>query len=200
LRFWLRLDGRKPGRMEPLMFVFGIPLTFFLPLVVHAWAGLATGITGIIAFSMPKRRGRHPRWGERYLWAYTVVFLTATLLSVQRWEMDAYLFFLAVIGYGFALGGYATQRFRHAPWMLRLLGKQRMVVHIIGMIGSYVVLWTAFFVDNAHLIPLLNQLPQLTFWVLPTVIGIPFIVRSISRFAPKTVTPAQLDGAPKGGI
>jgi hypothetical protein len=98
----------------------GFPLSFFLPLVVHSLAGLTTGITGIVAFSMPKRRGRHPRWGERYLWAYTVVFLTATLLSVQRWETDAYLFFLAVIGYGFALGGYAARRFRRAPWMRRL--------------------------------------------------------------------------------
>ena len=34
--------------------------------------------------------------------------------------------------------------------------------------------------------------------VIATVIGIPFIVRSISRFVPKTVTPARLDGAPKG--
>ncbi len=59
------------------------------------------------------------------------------------------------------------------------------MAHIVGMIGSYIVLLTGFYVDNAHLIPLLNQLPQLTFWVLPTVIGIPFIVRSISRFAPK---------------
>jgi hypothetical protein len=42
----------------------------------------------------------------------------------------------------------------------------------VGMIGSYVVLWTAFFVDNAHQIPGLNQLPPLTFWVLPTLIGI----------------------------
>ena len=67
-------------------------------------------------------------------------------------------------------------------------------------IGSYIVLLTGFYVDNAHLIPLLNQLPLLTFWVLPTLIGIPFIVRSISRFAPKAVMPARLDGAPKGGI
>jgi hypothetical protein len=29
------------------MFVFGIPLSFFLPLVVHAWAGLTTVITGM---------------------------------------------------------------------------------------------------------------------------------------------------------
>jgi hypothetical protein len=172
------------------MFVFGIPLSFFLPLIVHVLAGLTTVITGIVAFSMPKRRGRHPRWGERYLWAYTLVFLTATILSVQRWSMDAYLFFIALVGYGFALGGYAARRFRQERLMLRLLGKNWVIAHIVGTIGSYIVLLTGFYVDNAHLIPLLNQLPQLTFWVLPTVIGIPFIIRSISRFAPKMVAPS----------
>ncbi len=168
----------------------GFPLSFFLPLVVHALAGLTTGVTGIVAFSVPKRRERHPRWGKRYLWAYTVIFLTATILSVQRWETDAYLFFLAVIGYSFALGGYAARRFRQEPWMRRFVGKQWVVAHIVGMIGSYVVLWTAFYVDNAHLIPLLNQLPPLTFWVLPTMIGLPFIVLSISRFVPRMVAPS----------
>ena len=73
----------------------GFPLSFFLPLVVHALAGLTTGVTGVLAFRAPKRRGRHQRWGTRYLWAYTVVFLTATILSVQRWPADAYLFALA---------------------------------------------------------------------------------------------------------
>ena len=68
-------------------------------------------VTGIMAFSAPKRRGRHHRWGTGYVWAYTVVFLTATMLSVQRWEADAYLFFLAVIGYGLALCGYGARRF-----------------------------------------------------------------------------------------
>ena len=173
------------------MFVFGIPLTFFLPLIVHVLAGLTTVITGIVAFSMPKRRGRHPRWGERYLWAYTLVFLTATILSGERWWVDAYLFFIALVGYGFALGGYTARRFRRARWMIHLLGKNWVIAHIIGMIGSYIVLLTGFYVDNAHLIPLLNQLPQIMFWVLPTVIGIPFIVRSISRYAPKTVMHAH---------
>ena len=60
------------------------------------------------------------------------------------------------------------------------------MAHIVGMIGSYIVLLTGFYVDNAHLIPLLNQLPPLTFWVLPTVVGIPFIVLSLSRFAPSS--------------
>jgi hypothetical protein len=167
------------------MFIFGIPLSFFLPLVIHAWAGLATGVTGVVTFCVPKRRERHPRWGRRYLWAYTLVFLTATLLSVQRWSADAYLFFLAMMGYGLALGGYAVRRFRREPWVMRVLGKQWVIAHIIGMIGSYIILWTAFYVDNAHLIPLLNQAPPLIFWVLPTLIGLPFMVLSISRFAPK---------------
>jgi lysylphosphatidylglycerol synthetase-like protein (DUF2156 family) len=173
------------------MFVFGIPLSFFLPLLVHVVAGLTTVITGVVAFRVPKCRGRHPRWGARYLWAYTVVFLTATILSFERWSIDAYLFFIAVVGYVFAVGGYAARRFRRARWVMRLIGKNWVIAHIIGTIGSYVVLLTGFYVDNAHLIPLLNQLPQLTFWVLPTVIGIPFMVRSISRFVPNIAAPSR---------
>jgi hypothetical protein len=177
----------------------GFPLSFFLPLVVHGLAGLTTGVTGVVVFSAPKRRGRHYRWGVRYLWAYTLVFLTATILSAQRWGADAYLFFLAVIGYGLALGGYAARRWRREPWMLRFVGKQWVVPHIVGMIGSYTVLWTAFYVDNAHLIPGLNRLPPLTFWVLPTVIALPFLVMSLSRFAPNPVMPARGESASKGG-
>lgn len=170
------------------MFVFGIPLSFFLPLVVHVWAGLTTVIIGIVVFCAPKRRGRHSRFGEGYLWTYALVFLTATMLSFQHWGTSAYLFFIALVGYGLALAGYGVRRFRQKLWMRRWLRKNWVVAHIVGMIGSYIVLLTGFYVDNAHLIPLLNRLPPLTFWVLPTVIGIPFIVLSLSRFAP----PARL--------
>jgi hypothetical protein len=171
----------------------GFPLSFFLPLVVHALAGLTTGVTGVLAFRAPKRRGRHHQWGKTYLWAYTVVFLTATILSVQRLPADAYLLVQATLGYGLALSGYAARRFRQEPILRRTLGKQWVVVHIIGVIGSYVILWTAFYVDNAHLIPGLKQLPTLTFWVLPTLIALPFLVVSLSRFAPRTARHAQLD-------
>jgi hypothetical protein len=173
----------------------GFPLSFFLPLVVHALAGLTTAVMGVITFSRPKRRGSHPQWGGRYLWAYTVVFLTAIILSVQRWPADAYLFGLATLGYGFALGGYGARRFRREPWLLRMLGNQWIVAHIVGMIGSYVVLWTAFYVDNAHLIPGLQQLPTLTFWVLPSLVALPFLVLSLSRFAAKTAIPGKLERA-----
>jgi hypothetical protein len=176
-----------------------LPLSFFVPLVVHSLAGLVTGITGILAFSMPKRRERHPRWGIRYLWAYTVIFLTATILSVQRWEADAYLLVLATLGYGFALLGYGARRFRREPVVWRLLGKQWVVAHIVGMIGSYVVLWTAFYVDNAHLLPGLKELPKLTFWVLPTVVALPFLMLSLLRFAPKTARAVRGERESFGG-
>jgi hypothetical protein len=177
----------------------GLPLSFFLPLVIHALAGLTTGVTGVLAFRAPKHPGRHHQWGKIYLWAYTVVFLTAAILSLQRMPADAYLLVLATLGYGMALSGYTARRFRQEPIVRRMVGNQWVVVHIIGVIGSYVVLWTAFFVDNAHLIPGLKELPTLTFWVLPTLIALPFLVLSLSRFAPKTIKHARLDSASKGG-
>src|SRR5215469_4337235 len=176
-----------------------LPLSIFLPLVLHALAGLTPGVAGVLAFRAPRRRGRHHQWGKSYLWAYTVVFLTATILSLQRLPADAYLLVLATLGYGLALSGYAARRFRLEPIVRRMLGKQWVVFHIIGVIGSYTVLWTAFYVDNAHLIPGLKELPTLTFWVLPTLIALPFLVVSLSRFAPKTIKHARLDTASKGG-
>ena len=171
----------------------GLPLAFFIPLVAHALAGLTAAIIGVVAFSVRKGPGRHHRWGARYLWAYTVVFLTATLLAAQRWSADAYLFILAVLGYTLALSGYSARRYRQSSWSRRTLGEYWVIAHLSGMIGSYVVLWTAFYVDNAHLFPGLNRLPTLTFWVLPSLIAFPFLVRSIARFAPsvpKTATPS----------
>jgi hypothetical protein len=165
----------------------GFPLYFFFPLVVHGLAGLTTGVTRVMTFRVPKGPGRHHRWGQRHLWAYSGVFLTATILSVQRWQADTYLFGLSVLGYGFALSGYTARRFRQTAWVRRVLGEHWVIAHIVGMIGSYVVLWTAFYIDNAHLIPLLNQLPSLTFWVLPSLISLPFIALSLARFVPKTV-------------
>jgi len=166
----------------------GLPLAFLLPLGMHILAGMTSALTGIVAFVVPKGPTRHHRWGTRYLWAYTVVFLTATILSVQRWSADAYLFVLAVLGYSLTLGGYGVRRFRHTLWVRQLLGEYWVIAHLVGMISSYVVLLTAFYVDNAHLFPGVNRLLTIVFWVAPSLIAIPFLVRSIRRFLPKTAT------------
>lgn len=164
----------------------GLPLSFFLPLVVHALAGMSTGIVGVVVFGAPKYSRRHPQWGARYLLGYTLVFVTATVLALEHLAADMYLLVLAVMGYGCALGARAAQwlrKRRAEPWWI--------VVHILGMIGSYVILWTAFLVDNAHLIPLLKQLPTLTFWILPPLAALPFLAVSAYRFAPHTLAPAR---------
>jgi hypothetical protein len=46
---------------------------------------------------------------------------------------------------------------------------------------SYILLLTAFYVDNGKNLPLWNKLPQIAFWVLPAAAGIPFIVRALLR-------------------
>src|SRR5437588_12199888 len=107
---------------------------------------------------------------------------------------------MALVGYGYALGGYTARRFRRGRFLRCLLGRHWVIAHIVGTIGSYIVLLTGFYVDNAHLIPLLNQLPQLTFWVLPTVIGIPFIILSISRFAPNRGAPSSRSRAERNTL
>jgi len=47
---------------------------------------------------------------------------------------------------------------------------------------SYIVMLTAFYVDNGKSLPLWRDLPYLTYWLLPASIGIPLIVRALIRY------------------
>jgi hypothetical protein len=40
---------------------------------------------------------------------------------------------------------------------------------------------TAFYVDNGPKLPLWQLLPDIAFWVLPSLIGLPLIARAIAR-------------------
>ncbi len=90
----------------------------------------SNGGAGIPSAQTPRAPSRV---GKSYLWAYTVVFLTATMLSVQRMPADTYLLVLATLGYGLALCGYAARRFRQEPIVRRIVGKQWVVTHIVGV-------------------------------------------------------------------
>ena len=52
-------------------------------------------------------------------------------------------------------------------------------LHILGMGLSYILLLTAFYVDNGPNLPLWRELPHWAFWVLPGAIGIPIIARAL---------------------
>jgi hypothetical protein len=44
---------------------------------------------------------------------------------------------------------------------------------------SYILLLTAFYVDNGRNLPLWRNLPPIAYWVLPAVVGILIIVRAL---------------------
>jgi hypothetical protein len=49
------------------------------------------------------------------------------------------------------------------------------------MSSSYIVLLTAFYVDNGPRLPLWKELPHIAFWIGPTLIGAPIVARALAR-------------------
>ena len=158
--------------------VLGLPIPdagpiFATALAVHVACGLTAGVAGALAATAKKRPGRHPGAGRVYLWALAGIFATATIMATIRWHEDAHLFAIAVVAFGLGLYGYQARR-RHQPgWPPR---------HAIGMGGSYIALLTGFYVDNGPFPPLWNRLPAITYWLLPTIVGVPLIWLALHRF------------------
>jgi hypothetical protein len=46
---------------------------------------------------------------------------------------------------------------------------------------SYILMLTAFYVDNGKNLPLWKELPQITFWLLPAGLGIPLILYALVK-------------------
>jgi hypothetical protein len=143
----------------------------FLAIVgIHILLGLVCTITGLIAMLSKKREGRHPRYGTIYFWSLTAVFLTATGLAAVRWAEDYHLFLLGALSFAAAYLGRQARRQRWRNWVR---------LHITGMGASYVLLLTAFYVDNGKSLPLWKELPPIAYWLLPAAFGIPLIIRSL---------------------
>jgi hypothetical protein len=64
----------------------------------------------------PKRRGRHPWFGQMYYRAQSIVFVSSTGMSLLRREEDAYLFVLSMLAFGAASFGFAARRLRWRGW------------------------------------------------------------------------------------
>ena len=157
-----RMFGDHVGSTAPVFLAF---------LAVHVLAGLTAVITGAAAALVRKGSPRHIRAGRWYYRAITVVFATATILAAMRWRQDYYLFLIGAVAFTAATIGVQHRR-RHRPGDTG---------HIAGMGIAYVAMLTAFYVDNGPHLPLWDRLPTLTFWLLPSAIGAPIIVRAIIR-------------------
>lgn len=157
--------------------IAGIPIPsdspVFLAVVgVHVLLGLASTIAGTVAMLMVKGRGRHSDFGTIYYWCLSGVFVTAIGLSIVRWSEDYHLAILAALSFGSAYLARRAIRHRWPNWP---------VLHLAGMGASYILLMTAFYVDNGKNLPLWRELPQIAFWILPGAIGIPIILSVKAR-------------------
>ena len=157
--------------MDDVTIVAGIPIPsespVFLAIVgFHVAVGLACVVTGAIAMLSNKGRGRHSNFGTVYYWCLAAVAVSAIALAIARWTDDYHLFILGVLSFAAAHAGRTALRQRWRNWP---------ALHLIGMGASYVLLLTAFYVDNGRNLPLWRELPQIAFWLLPSVFGIPMI-------------------------
>jgi uncharacterized membrane protein len=146
-----------------------LPALDTLLIAVHVPAGVIAVIIGAGAMRSDKGGRTHRRRGRIYLGALAVACLSGAGLVATRWPRFPHLLALGLVAAALAATGYAT---RHRPTP---------VVHLAAMGGSYIAMLTAFYVDNGPKLPLWNLLPPISFWFLPTVLGVPIIVHALRR-------------------
>jgi hypothetical protein len=145
---------------------------FLAALGVHVAAGTTAAVAGLLATTARKRPGRHPRAGAAYLYAVAGVFVTATVMAILRWRHDWHLFLVATAAFGLAAVGWWAHRRQPRSWMRW---------HGSAMAGSYIALFTGFYVDNGPRLPLWDRLPPLAYWLIPAAVGVPVTWRALVR-------------------
>ena len=158
--------------------VGGIPIPsrdpwFLAAIIVHVAAGLVATIAGAAAMLSRKASGRHPRSGTIYFWALVVVCVTMGGLALTQWPNDEYLLALGSLALLSAIVGRKARRRRWPRWRL---------VHIPGMGASYILMMTAFYVDNGPHLPVWKRMPSVALWLLPAAIGVPLIIRALFSY------------------
>jgi hypothetical protein len=157
--------------------VLGIPIPSSAPgflaiIAAHVLAGLICSVAGVVAMLAPKRPGRHPTAGSVYYWSLVVVFVTMTALTILRWPANLHLFVLGLASFAAGTVGRRARRRLRPGWA---------PVHVTGMALSYILLLTAFYVDNGPHLPLWRSLPRVLHWLLPSLIGLPILGRVLLR-------------------
>jgi hypothetical protein len=154
--------------------LIGIPVPstnpFFLGIVsVHIALGLAAVIAGAVAMLSAKGRGRHANFGTIYFRCLAGSFVTTSALTFVRWSDDYHLFMFGALSFACAYTGRLAIR-RRSPRL-----------HLAGMATSYIVMLTAFYVDNGKNLPVWRELPHIAYWIIPAAIGVPIAVYFLIR-------------------
>jgi hypothetical protein len=138
----------------------------------HIVVGLACVLSGAAAMLSPKRRGGHSTFGMIYFWCLLVVFTSATALSIARWLEDDVLFYLGALSFAAAFVGRRSARHGGPGWAS---------IHVAGMGLSYIVLLTAFYVDNGKSLPVWKEFSPIVYWLAPSVVGLPLMIWALLR-------------------
>ena len=157
--------------------VLGVPIPSSAPVflgivAVHVAAGLICTVAGIVAMLAPKRGGRHPSAGTVYYWSLVVVSFSMATLVFLRWPANIHLFVLGILSFGAGAIGRMAKRHLWPGWLC---------VHVTGMALSYILLLTAFYVDNGPHLPIWRSLPPLAHWLIPGVVGLPILIWALTR-------------------
>ncbi len=137
-----------------------------LVLSVHIALGTVGLILGPIAMQARKRPGLHTRSGEWYHWVMLGMCVSAGMLACLDWQRIWWFLPIAGGSYALALVGYVAAKCRWNGWLR---------AHITGQGGSYIAMVTAVFVVNWEALSGTRGVLSPWPWVLPTILGSPFI-------------------------
>lgn len=163
--------------MEEHTEIVGIPVPsddrFFLAFVIlHILISMVAVVTGLFAMFTRKTSTRHKRSGNLYFWSMALAFITVVILSVMRWPHNIHLLIIGVLAFGTTYTGRK---------LVREHGAHRFRLHTICMGLSYIFLLTGFYVDNGKNLPFWRMFPQFFFYIFPSLIGIPVIIRVLLK-------------------
>ena len=145
---------------------------FFPILGVHILAGLVCVVTAVVSIVSEKRPGLHPICGTIYHWGLSILVISAGFLAAAHWTDDRVLLVLGLISFGASSLGRMARKLNWQTWV---------GTHIISMGCSFIAMLTAFCVEEGESLRGLKELPRVTYWFLPALIGTPLIIRALVR-------------------
>ena len=161
----------KPISVDGIKIPSDAPL-FLILISIHVLAALVCVVAGIFAMLSNKKPGIHPKVGTIYYYSLWVVLITVIIISTIRWAEDYHLFALGLLSFCMAFIGRRALKHKWHKWP---------IYHVTCMGFSYILLLTAFYVDNGRYLPIWKDLPTIIYWTLPALVGIPIIVFTLIR-------------------